>query len=128
MSGRNKSYVEHVAIKVRDIDWHIRFFDDVLGMSVRETIGHESKPEKVWTIGGIQIDADPDFNGPEGHMAHLGIMVENLEEALAKAYRWDVRELPMGRHWLMLPDGLVLELMQACGNAVAEALAIKPYV
>ena len=126
MTYSKKSYVEHVAIKVRDIDWHLRFFREVLGMDVRETMGSEGKPEKAWTIGGMQFNVDPAFEGPEGRMAHLGIMVEDLEEVLAEAAKWGVRELPMGRNWLALPDGLELELMQVHGNAVAEALAVKP--
>ena len=126
MAYSKKSYVEHVAIKVKDIDWHLRFFREVLGMEVRETMGSEGQTEKAWTIGGMQFNVDPEFNGPEGRLAHLGIMVEDLEEVLAEAARWGVRELPMGRNWLALPDGLELELMQAHGNAVAEALAVKP--
>ena len=126
MSDGNKSYVEHVAIKVKDIDWHIRFFRDVLGMEAREIAAPEGKPKKVWTIGGMQFNEDPDFNGPEGRMDHLRIMVDNLDKVLADASRWGVRELQMGRNWFALPDGLELELMQAHGNAVAEALAINP--
>ena len=126
MAYSRKAYVEHVAIKVKDIDWHLRFFREVRGMTVREVMGPESKPEKAWTIGGMQFNVDPAFEGPEGRMAHLGIMVEDLEAALSEAAKWGVRELPMGRNWLALPDGLELELMQAHGNAVAEALAVRP--
>lgn len=126
MAYSKKSYVEHVAIRVRDIDWHLRFFREVLGMSVREVMGAENAPEKAWTIGGMQFNADPGFEGPEGRLAHLGIMVEDLEAVLAEAQQWGVRELPMGRNWLALPDGLELELMQAHGDSVAEALAVRP--
>ena len=31
-----RAYVEHVAVRVRDIHWHIQFFYEVLGMDVRE--------------------------------------------------------------------------------------------
>lgn len=126
MAYSKKSYVEHVAIRVRDIDWHLRFFREVLGMSVREAMGAENAPEKAWTIGGMQFNADPGFEGPEGRLAHLGIMVEDLEAVLAEAQKWGVRELPMGRNWLALPDGLELELMQAHGDSVAEALTVRP--
>ena len=126
MAYGRKSYVEHVAVKVKDIDWHLRFFREVLGMTVREVMGPDGKPEKAWTIGGMQFNADPDFKGSEGRMAHLGIMVEDLDAVLAEAGKWGVRELPMGPNWLALPDGLELELMQAHGNAVAEALAVQP--
>ena len=30
-----KAYVEHVAVRVKDIHWHIKFFHEVLGMDVR---------------------------------------------------------------------------------------------
>ncbi len=39
-----KAYVEHVAIWVRDIHWHIRFFHDVLGMTMREVQGSVEQP------------------------------------------------------------------------------------
>lgn len=126
MAYPKTSYVEHVAIRVRDIDWHIRFFREVLGMTLREVDGPSEAPRQVWTIGGVQLIADPAFDGPEGRLAHLGVMTEDLEAALREAQGWGVAELPQGRNWLVLPDGLVVELIQAHGTAVAEALAIRP--
>ena len=66
------------------------------------------------------------FEGPEGRIAHLGIMTEDLESTLEEVYKWDVTQMPQGRHWVALPDGLVIELLQAKGNSVAEALAVNP--
>ena len=126
MICQNKSYVEHVAIWVKDIDWHIRFFHDVLGMTMREVDGPADAPKQFWTIGGMQFISAPDFAGPEGRLAHLGIMVDDLEAALAEAQGWNVRQMAQGRNWLRLPDDLALELIQADGGAVAEALAIQP--
>jgi len=125
MAYTKKSYVEHVAVRVKDIDWHIRFFKDVLGMTIREETPDGQTPHQFWTVGGMQLMSDPNFAGPEGRLAHLGIMTENLDEALAEAAQWGVSELPQGRNWLALPDGLQLELIQAHGNGVAEALAAK---
>jgi len=124
---QGKSYVEHVAVRVKDIDWHIRFFGDVLGMPIREIDGTADRPRQVWTIGGVQLMADPDFAGPEGRLAHLGVMTEDLEAALAEAYAWEgVKPMPQGRNWLALPDGLCVEVIQATGSSVAAALAIDP--
>jgi catechol 2,3-dioxygenase-like lactoylglutathione lyase family enzyme len=126
VANEKKAYVEHVAIRVRDIDWHIRFFHAVLGLTLRDETPTGAVPRQVWTIGGIQLIADPDFSGPEGRLAHLGIMAEDQEAVLRAAAEWGVRELPQGRNWLALPDGLNLEILQAIGTAVADALAIDP--
>lgn len=120
-----KAYVEHVAIWVRDIHWHIRFFQDVLGMSMREVQGSLEEPIQYWTLGGMQFIAKPDFSGPEGRLGHLGIMCDDLEAALAAAQAFGVTEMPQGRNWLRLPDGLAVELIQACPGAVAQALAVN---
>ena len=127
MAYQKKSYVEHVAVRVRDIHWHIRFFREVLGMTIRDTDGPEGDPRQVWTVGGVQLMADPGFTGPEGRLAHLGVMTEDLDAVLAEAYAWEgVTAMPQGRNWLALPDGLCVEVIQATGNAVATALAVDP--
>ena len=126
MAYQRRSYLEHIAIRVKDIQWHIRFFREALGMTLRSVDGPEDHPKQVWTIGGLQLVSDPNFEGPEGRIAHLGIMTEDLESTLEEIYKWDVTQMPQGRHWVALPDGLVIELLQAKGNSVAEALAVNP--
>lgn len=122
-----KAYLEHVALWVRDIHWHIRFFHDVLGMTMREVQGTEADPVQYWSLGGMQFIAKPDFTGPEGRLAHLGIMCEDVEAAIAAAHAFGVTEMPQGRNWLRLPDGLAVELMQARpASCVAQALSINP--
>jgi catechol 2,3-dioxygenase-like lactoylglutathione lyase family enzyme len=126
MAYHKKSYLEHAAIRVKDIQWHIRFFREALGMSLRSVEGSEDHPVQVWTIGGLQLVSDPDFQGPEGRIGHLGIMTEDVEGALAEVQKWGVAPMPQGPRWFALPDGLVIELMQAKGNSVSDALAVKP--
>jgi catechol 2,3-dioxygenase-like lactoylglutathione lyase family enzyme len=128
MAYDKQSYVEHVAIRVKDIQWHMRFFREVLGMTLREVQGDADSPKQVWTIGGFQLISDPSFEAPEGRLGHIGVMTEDLEAALQEAEKWGVTHLPQGRNWLRLPDGLCLEVMQAHGPAVAQALAINPRV
>ena len=126
MSYQKRSYVEHVAVRVKDIQWHIRFFREALGMSIREVDGPADSPKQIWTVGGVQLIADPDFAGPEGRLAHLGVMTEDLEAALREVYTWGVSEMPQGRNWVALPDGLSVELIQASRDSVACALAVDP--
>ena len=122
-----KAYLEHVALWVRDIHWHIEFFHDVCGMTMREVQGSEQEPLQYWTLGGLQFIASPEFAGHEGRLAHLGVMCDDLEATLAAAKRFGVTEMPQGRNWLRLPDGLAVEFMQANpATCVARALAINP--
>jgi catechol 2,3-dioxygenase-like lactoylglutathione lyase family enzyme len=123
----SKAYLEHVAMWVKDIHWHIKFFHDVCGMSMREMQGPPEDPTQYWTLGGMQFIASPDFAGPEGRLAHLGVMCEDLEATLAAAHEFSVTEMPQGRNWLRLPDGLAVEFIQAQpAAAVAQALAVNP--
>lgn len=126
MTHEIRSYLEHVAVRVKDIGWHVRFFREVLGMSARRVDGSADAPRQVWTVGGMQFIADPDFADPEGRLAHLGVMTEDVDAALAAAQAWGVTEMPQGRNWIRLPDGLAVELLQAHGTAVADVLAIDP--
>jgi catechol 2,3-dioxygenase-like lactoylglutathione lyase family enzyme len=125
-----KSYVEHVAVRVQDIQWHINFFYEVLGMDVREIDGPTDAPNQYWTLGGMQLMSTPGFTAPpsndSGWLAHLGIMVQDLPAALQAAQGWGVKQLPQGSNWLQLPDGLAIELIQASGTSVADVLAINP--
>jgi catechol 2,3-dioxygenase-like lactoylglutathione lyase family enzyme len=123
----SKAYLEHVAIWVKDIHWHIRFFEEVLGMGLREVEGTREAPRQYWTLGGLQFIAAPDHEGPEGRLAHLGVMCEDLDAALTAAQAFGVTTMPQGHNWLRLPDGLAVELIQAKPTTcVAQALAINP--
>nr|WP_315431459.1 VOC family protein [uncultured Albidiferax sp.] len=130
MAYTQKSYVEHVAVRVKDIQWHINFFFEVLGMDVREIDGPTDAPNQYWTLGGMQLMSTPGFEAPpsndSGWLAHLGIMVQDLPGALEAAKSWGVQPLPQGNNWLQLPDGLAIELIQATGTSVTDVLAINP--
>lgn len=125
-TARPSGYVEHVAVRVSDIHWHIRFFREVLNMTLREIEGTEDDPVQYWTLGGMQLRADPSFTGPEGRLLHLGIMTDDLEAALERAATFGVKELPAGRNWIELPDGLELELIQAAAGSVHNVRAVDP--
>jgi catechol 2,3-dioxygenase-like lactoylglutathione lyase family enzyme len=122
-----RAYIEHVAVWVKDIHWHIRFFHEVLGMEMREVQGPVDDPAQYWTLGGMQFIASPDFTGPEGRLGHLGVMCEDQAAAIAAALERGATPMSQGPNWLRLPDGLALELIQAQpAGAVAQALAVNP--
>lgn len=130
MTYTAKAYVEHVAIRVKDIHWHIRFFFEALGMDVREIDGDPANPNQYWTIGGIQLMSNPAFaaepSNDAGWLAHLGVMVEDLEAAIVACQAFGAQELPQGRNWLQLPDGLAIELIQAAPGTVSAILQVNP--
>ena len=127
MSSAPKAYVEHVAIRVRDIGWHIEFFAKVFGMTVFLVDGDKEKPKQVWTVGGIQLIADPAMSDPVGCFGHIGVMAENAPAIIDAALAYGgVSHEARGRHWLILPDGIVVEVLQASPPAaVIEALAVN---
>ena len=122
-----RAYVEHVAIRVRDIDCHVIFFKDVLGLGIRDEKPAAGEiPRQVWVLGGPQLIEDPAFEAPEGRLAHLGIMVDDYDGVLARAAAWGATALQAGPNWLVLPDGLNIEILQASAGVVEATLAIDP--
>lgn len=99
-------------------------------MDVREVDGPTDNPRQYWTLGGLQFMATPDFEAPpsdeSGWLGHLGVMVDNLDSAIAEAQKRGVKQLPQGCNWLQLPDGLAVELIQAAPGSVAQALSVNP--
>ena len=126
MSYATKGYLEHSAIFVKDMDWHIAFFQDVFGMGIRTKTMDGGKIAQVWLYGGVQLTAKTDFNGDGGGFNHLGVMVEDLDKAVDAAYKYGVTEMSQGRNWVRLPEGICIEIMRAENNAVAQALEINP--
>ena len=122
-----RAYIEHVAIRVKDIDWHIGFFREVLGLGIRDELPPSDKiGRQVWVLGSVQLIHDPGFEGPEARLAHLGIMVDDYDGVLERAANWGAKALPTGPNWLALPDGLNIEILQASKGTVEAALAIDP--
>ncbi|MFH1084577.1 MAG: VOC family protein [Chloroflexota bacterium] len=112
MAYTKKCFLEHTAVRVKDLQWHIRFFKEALNMPVARAQGPEDNPIQVWTVGGVQLVAAKDFEGPEGRLVHLGIRCEDLNAVLDEVYKWGVSQLPNGRNWIKLPEGMEIELMQ----------------
>ena len=127
MADHPRAYLEHVAVHVRDIGWHIAFFRSVLGLGIRDIDGEAEAPRQVWLTGGLQLIATPDFTGPEGRFAHLGVMCEDVAAATEAGLAYPgVTHHEKGRNWLVLPDGLIVELLNAAPGSVAAALAVAP--
>lgn len=121
------SYLEHMALKVSDIEWHVKFFEEVFDMPVRMTLG-KAPNRKIWLHAGIQLNEETDFENIEGRADHLGIMTDNVEEVLEKAYALGVEELPQGHNWIKLPSGIHIEVIGAKNDVLHEILEKKPWL
>ena len=115
-----KAYVEHVGVTVRDIEWDVKFFRDVLGMEITRTReDNEGNWQMVWLKGGLQLIAAPQ-DWPKGQCHHLGLVVEDFEAARKAMLAVDGVEQVTGKpeKWLRLPDGLTIELFQEVSGAI----------
>ena len=69
----------------------------------------------------------PEYDGFSGRLNHLGPRAEDAEDLVTAALAYPgVTHDERGRNWLVMPDGLVLEILQASKGAVAQALAVNP--
>lgn len=105
------AYLEHMALRVKDLEWHIRFFEEVFGMKIRMEMG-DAPNRKIWLDGGLQFNETEDFDGPEGRADHLGIMTEDMAKVLKKAYERGAEEMPQGHNWIRLPEGMCIEVIE----------------
>ena len=119
------TYVEHVALPVADMDWSVRFFAEVFGMTETRRRDEAGVPLQVWLRGGIQL-VDRSRGAEAGWAHHLGLVVSDLRGAREKALAFEgvhgIEGAPA--KWLELPDGTILELFQARGDAAEKILAV----
>lgn len=101
--------VGHTAIKVRDIMGMIDLLEDLLGFHVRRTAGEGATPSNVWFEEGLQLVHDPDFDGPEGRLHHLGVLVPDREAIVQECQKRGFVEVRP--NWYALPGGLVIEFL-----------------
>lgn len=117
MIFRTEAFVDHAAYFVKDTDFDTHFFTEVLGFTVREIRG-EKPAQRVFLNGGIQLIQDTDAAERDPLDGHLGIICEDREEVLKRAAKMNIEVLPKGSNWLRLPDGLILEILQAKPGSV----------
>ncbi len=121
-----KTYLDHVAVTVADIEWTRKLFEDVLGMHETRRKEKDGKLVMLWFDGGIQIVAASE-NSAAGRGHHLGLVVDNLPAALAALLAVPGVHGIAGKpeKWVQLPDGLTLEMFQAKEGAIDAELGNK---
>ena len=102
--------IGHTAVKVKDINSMIVLLEDLLDFHVRRKAGDGEIPSNVWFEEGLQLVHDPEFEGPEGRLHHLGVLVSDREAIVQACESRGFSEVRP--NWYALPDGLVLEFLQ----------------
>lgn len=103
--------IDHVCIETPSIGSQIEFFRDVFGETVTKETKDEYGRRKVWLSGGLQFNENPDARPDSGYMNHLAVSVDDLDGVLEKASKHEVKTLPAGRNWILIPGNICLELV-----------------
>ncbi len=126
--SRKRAFLDHAAVAVNDLAWHLDFFTRVLGMTEsRRQESPEGKVLQIWLDGGVQlVQAQPDGLTTYGHSRHLGIVLDDFTQTIKDALATPgVKQIPGApATWLQLPGGLVLELFPAVDGAIEKALQL----
>lgn len=121
------AYLEHMAFKVNDLDWCVKFFQDVFDMPIRLSLG-QAPNRKIWLHAGIQLNEDLTFKDKEGRCDHFALMVSNYDETLKKCIQYGCKTLDMGENWLQMPNGMIIELKRGDQKALDTIISQKPWV
>lgn len=101
--------IDHVAIKVNNLEESVHFFKEVFGMEEEKTAG-EKPVRKVWFRQGIQLNETDEGIMTEGIMDHIGIHTDCKETVLLKCKEAGCEILPNGDNWFQTPTGIKIEL------------------
>jgi catechol 2,3-dioxygenase-like lactoylglutathione lyase family enzyme len=106
-----RSRLDHVAISVVDIDWHVRFFEESFGMRVvRDRRDDVGAVEQCWLDGGLQLLAGSPV-GDDRLVHHVALVCADVGASLSRALERGATKEAGRDNWIRLPAGLVVELL-----------------
>ena len=108
--------IDHVALFVADLADALDTYTSVFDMTeTAESFRDESlgAPHQVWMSGGIQL-IEPHGPGVQaGRLAHIAIAVTDKRKVGQALETRGAHQSDRGPDWWTLPDGLVIELVEA---------------
>ncbi|MFC0557583.1 VOC family protein [Halalkalibacter alkalisediminis] len=124
-----KKRIEHVGVMVRNLETSIRFYEDIIGMQLKNTLIHTNGEIKLAFLGFDQkgetelelIQGYNDQLPTEGKVHHFAITVDNLDEEVNRIRGLDVQlidkeitTLPNGTRYFFFhgPDGEWIEFFE----------------
>jgi catechol 2,3-dioxygenase-like lactoylglutathione lyase family enzyme len=74
--------VNHVSIKVKNLAESVKFYHETMGLPIIRQLGPADNPRTVF-LPGVELSQLPEGQSSEvpGCLAHIGIAVDNIEEA-----------------------------------------------
>lgn len=123
------SKIEHVGVMVRDIAVSIQFYEEVVGLTHKETLLHTNGIIKLAFLGYGQqgetelelIEGYHDKLPQEGKVHHIAFTVDNIEAEFSRMKQLPVQlidqeiiTLPNGSRYFFFhgPDGELIEFFQ----------------
>lgn len=104
--------VDHVAVKVADLEAAVEFFSQVMGMEVTliDPADGSQPLQQVW-VGGIQLQRGG-VGKYSGDVSHVGVIAEKRDELLETVYAQPgvVQAKGKPRNWFVAPFGLIIEV------------------
>jgi len=122
-----KSYLQHGCFVVNDLEWHLRLFEELFDAPVLRSAASSDGERRCWLAGGYQLNAPAEPFEPvpvqDGGLFHLGIVVDgDCVELGRRAVALGCLPVPgKAENWIALPDGGVIEIMQAQNPAAIDA-------
>jgi lactoylglutathione lyase len=100
----------HVALRVKDLERAVDFYENVVGLERIRFMGDPARPRTVFFPGIQLVRAEEDDTSIKGVYDHVGISVENIEEVCANLEARGVEfETPLTeRHFPEINQGLKL--------------------
>ena len=107
------SYVDHTAVHVTDLDKHVEFFLDVFGITVVREKNEDYVERQVWLSAGIELIESAEEAEAGGANWHIGIMVDDYDDVLKRAYAAGCIRFGQGENWFRYRDGPLLEVLRS---------------
>lgn len=104
------SRLHHVAIATMDFKKYKELFEK-LGMTIKREVG-EAPARQLWFYEGIQLKETVVLEKGT-NVDHVALETENIEETVKIALINGCKSDSRGNNWFILPNGTVIELMQA---------------
>ncbi|MEK5503827.1 VOC family protein [Bacillus sp. FSL M8-0168] len=121
--------IDHVGLMVKDIEASIAFYQDVVGMKLKDRLTHTNGIMKLAFLGfenrnETELELIEGYNDKlpqEGKVHHFAVSTDHIDEDFARVKERDIQlfedeitELPNGYRYFFIfgPDGELVEFFQ----------------